>query len=89
MTLTAFLLARIAEDERDGWEVHIQGCPSVRDTPFPCECNYPARVLAECESKRRIVEMAVDGYEYNPNPTLRYLAAVHADHPDWREEWRA
>ena len=47
-----------------------------------------ARVLAECDAKRRIVEMAVDGYEYNPNPTLRYLAAVYADHPDYREEWR-
>lgn len=57
MTLTEFLLARITEDERDGWEVHVQGCPSVRDTPFPCECNYPARVLAECEVKRRIVEL--------------------------------
>ena len=56
MTLTEFLLARIAEDERDGWEVHVQGCPSVRDVPFPCECGYPARVLAECEAKRRIVE---------------------------------
>ena len=54
-TLTEFLLARIAEDERDGWEVHIQGCPSVRDVPFPCDCGYPARVLAECEAKRRIV----------------------------------
>ena len=45
----------------------------------------PARVLAECDAKRRIVERRnhLDG------PTLRALAAVYADHPDWREEWKA
>jgi hypothetical protein len=57
----------------------------------------PARVLAECEAKRRIVgehrEQAGGGccvcsrHEY-PCPTLRYLALPYADHPDYREEWK-
>jgi hypothetical protein len=48
----------------------------------------PARVLAECEAKRRIVEW----YGEEPGrvgPALGMLAAVYADHPEFREEWRA
>lgn len=72
----------------------------------------PSRVLAECEAKRRIVEMhradgapVVDllGMEYEfcwtcsdsgpdaqawPCDTIKALAAVYADHPDYRDEWR-
>jgi hypothetical protein len=68
----------------------------------------PARVLAECAAKRRIVKRhpAVSGccetctdkmshprpsewaaVRY-PCPTLRDLAAVYADHPDYRDEWK-
>lgn len=53
----------------------------------------PARVLAECEAKRRIV-----GYHSVPDPhdhgegcpgcdTMRALALPYADHPDYRAEW--
>ena len=68
----------------------------------------PARVLAECEAKRRIVEretertrriwrLRVDEHRRTweqwqaewPPDTLRDLALPYADHPDWREEWRA
>ena len=115
MTLTEFLLARIAEDEAAANVAHRES---------------PARVLAECEAKRRIVEFhkswpvlvqtpvtfePVDGtdpghytfratqqiawtteQEYRERfgdeppagPVLRHLAAVYADHPDYREEWR-
>jgi Family of unknown function (DUF6221) len=93
----------------------------------------PARVLRECEAKRRIVEMhspmevrepsnrlvgpdasgyvrsqfdpgimvvcdecgphedvkwRTGGKGNHPCPTLRALAAVYADHPDYRDEWR-
>lgn len=74
----------------------------------------PARVLAECEAKRRIMELhagdqpwdvhACPGrgpdddewvvyeagqrvVEVYPCPTLRALAAVHADHPDYDPAW--
>lgn len=72
----------------------------------------PARVLAECESKRRIVGLhtvdhrddrdicaecgpeedvrfQVDHYDRGwPCPTLRALAAVWADHPDYQPAWK-
>jgi hypothetical protein len=49
MTLTEFLLARIADDEAVARRIQAVG---------PCEPAYdPAHVLAECEAKRQIVEM--------------------------------
>lgn len=63
----------------------------------------PARVLAECAAKCRIVEMhggappfyvdPCDAHdpitcETVPCPTLIALAARYADHPDFREDWR-
>ena len=61
----------------------------------------PARVLAECEAKRRIVEVHLSGEAWcdhcsggehrgNPDacPTLRLLALPYADHPDYDETWR-
>jgi len=57
MTLTEFLLARIAEDEADvptlGYTMHLT----------------PERRLAECEAKRRIVELHRQMYPRNS----RYL----------------
>lgn len=40
----------------------------------------PARVLAECAAKRAVIP-------YSPPKTLQHLAAVYADHPDYRQEW--
>lgn len=122
MTLTEFLLARVAEDEADARlavRCHEPGEPWGWDT-VPGDGLHiarwdPARVLAECEAKRRIVELhTVDGtvrlrstdekvyvcrtcsledeppsgpMEW-PCDTLRALAAVYADHPDYRDEWK-
>jgi len=54
----------------------------------------PARVLAECSAKRRIVELGVCtacATEAQPcdhrADTLRLLALPYADHEDYREEW--
>lgn len=97
--LVEFLRARIDED-RAAALAHGSSGPSrhLRDvTPEPY--GEPGRVLAECEAKRAIV----DGYwpatlndldasdENTPVPlwTIKVLAAVYADHPDYREEWRA
>lgn len=50
----------------------------------------PARVLAECEAKRRIVELNVYAYDDPPyRYCLRLLALPYADHPDYQESWRA
>lgn len=66
----------------------------------------PARVLAECEEKRNLVNYAAfmlqawadkPGGAYpdmtrrerhTANVILMHLAAVYADHPDYRPEWR-
>jgi hypothetical protein len=61
-------------------------------------CRHdPARVLAECEAKRLVIQ-AVDSMEAriaqewgesddDPDPIIA-MAAVYADHPDYRLEWR-
>lgn len=65
--------------------------------------NDPARVLAEVDAKRRILDAAegsFDAYDEDPYDEtrtadsstfewiLRVLALPYADHPDYREEWR-
>jgi hypothetical protein len=130
MTLTEFLLARIAEDEAAArlaipprWD-DAESTPHWRHDGNPSGAFMagqmvigqasswrevdqdggrfarhivrwdPARVLAECEAKRRIIEWASS--EGMPNPDseysrgwltagyfiLRSLAAAYADHPD-------
>ena len=83
MTLTEFLLARIAEDEAAG------GCGG----PDRACDRLSDRWLAECEAKRRILEQCVRQAEYVDTPadavtTIRLLALPYADHPDFRPEWR-
>lgn len=51
-----------------------------------------SRVLAECAAKRQIVAMfphAADGDGWNNagEEVLMHLAAIYADHPDYRAEW--
>ncbi|MEV7584406.1 DUF6221 family protein [Streptomyces erythrochromogenes] len=60
----------------------------------------PARALAEVEAKRRIIadyeryvaerRRAMGGWDSYPgeSPILAALAAVYADHPDYRDDWR-
>lgn len=48
----------------------------------------PARVLAECEAKRRILELHRDLVDLDDRATLRYLALPYADREGYREEWR-
>jgi hypothetical protein len=60
-----------------------------------------ARVLAECQAKREIVAELSPCVDYDRDKfivqpsverlaraTLQHLAAVYADHPDYREEWK-
>lgn len=111
ITLTDFLLARIAEDE-----VRARRATGISPVAEVMTGARPAsRWLAECGAKRRIVGLHwQQGWHVElPNPinwddqpppgqipcrrctigeaepcdTLRALAAVYADHPDYREEW--
>ncbi|MEA5453282.1 DUF6221 family protein [Sinomonas sp. JGH33] len=96
MTITEFLLARIAEDQhraeveailRDGDPYYDDGELNSFDRRFD-----PARVLAECAAKRAIVKW-VNDWPLRPAPpssvdgVLEALAAVYAEHEDYREEW--
>jgi hypothetical protein len=100
MTLTDFLLARIAEDERaarDAVRATMRG--EISRSDFPAHVQHfistatPARVLAECEAKRRIAERcgrvgALMPSEHLAQGVLSLLASPYADHDDYREEWR-
>lgn len=51
----------------------------------------PARVLADCEVKRRILELAGVKETERPGilgPVAALLASSYADHPDYSEQWR-
>lgn len=121
MTIIEFLLARIAEDEavaraldnaHDPLDWTEPGDPAVGlagpvDGPSGYESVVidPARVLAECEAKRRLVEaFAVDANTEDPSTgdmrspesleaaahvVLRTLATIYASHRDFRSEWVA
>ena len=106
-TLTEFLLARIAEDrvaaalsQREPHRVgHRSACDWWGDMPGYCTCDATARAIAECEAKRRIVEVWPDSFgswtadqayaaKRVKDAVLLDLAAVYADHPDYDEAWR-
>jgi len=102
MTITGFLEARIAEDER-----HARMLAETDRRPvlsLSATVNHPQRLLAECAAKRAVVELhptyiytdEEPGFEMeaakclcggSPCATLQALAAVYRDHPDYREEW--
>jgi hypothetical protein len=103
LTLSDFLVARIAEQETD-YRKALGYCLSVDDHRT---AKLLGLALRDCEAKRRIVvghadwhvcpNLANEGYtDYGDGsgdewedicPTLRALAAVHADHAHFRQEW--
>src|SRR5690242_3548761 len=92
LPLSEFLLARIAEAE-------ASICTCGDFDGHPGDCAYVTKAgafaLAECEAKRRVAELlgiiaADQSLPSNPlaRRVLGELAVPHADHPDYREEWR-
>jgi hypothetical protein len=95
VTLTEFLLARIAEDEIVA-KMRQERASRFPTRPTPMEESYghshfvadpssASRILAECTAKRHIVERAVAESDEWP---LVVLATLYADHPDYLDEWR-
>lgn len=85
MSLTDFLLARIAEDEavartEDNDQPHRMICgAAMLDVGFACDCEYPQRLLAECAAKRRIVAMAAESADFEDAMPIRgYARAIHS-----------
>ena len=101
MTLTEFLLARIAEDE--AWGLYRSGDYATRPTaPSTLDGADPSRVLSECHAKRRIVEdfeesdhqlgihrtPFVEGRRFAALLAVARVAETYADHPDYQREWK-
>ena len=88
VTITEFLLARIAEDEAGARAV--VGDRNAWDTPeWDASRWSPWRVLDECEAKRRIVDDVQCGwFDTDLAGACKHLAAVYSDHPDYDEEWK-
>lgn len=113
--LIEFLRARLDEDERLAQAGRVEGDllidfkPSNGDEKHPGEAallahigNWdPARVLAEVETKRRIIKLHAStetlakpkctqcDWQRWPCPTLRLLTLPYADHPDYDPAWAA
>lgn len=98
--LTDFLLARIGEDETrasgwsdDGpWGEHSPGLMWMDPDGHPIYAPR-ARVLADCVTKRRIVQLLEDdlmSLQRRPKAEhiLWLLALPYIDHPNHREEWK-
>jgi hypothetical protein len=54
---------------------------------------HPARVLAEVDAKRRLLDAAMLELADDPDDeaaawTIQVLALPYADQPGWQEEWR-
>lgn len=88
MTLTEFLLARIAEDEATAQQYPALGMKSAWELSVDFDRDYcepsgividPARVLAECVAKRKIVDMAIGVEEHrSAAESLEYGNDLHA-----------
>lgn len=94
--LSEFLRARLDEDAAEiGRDEYDSGTCDY----LPGVHVNPRRARADVEAKRLIV-VHHDGpcclkapgqlYDSRTDPclTLRYLAAVYAEHPDYRQEWK-
>lgn len=98
--IAEFILARVGEREAD-----VVTAGDVIDCEYATGLHLlPHEVKAECEALRRIVQLhpqnlnscdtctnmdyvgLVDDW---PCPTMKAVASIWADHPDFREEWSA
>ena len=92
--LAAWLLAQIAEDEADAREASGERLWrwSQHDNMVIADSGHmqrftPARMLAECAAKRRIVDLSVHGCGDDYERVQRALAMPYADRPGYRAEW--
>ena len=94
MTLTEFLLARIAEADEGCWGCgEYEGCRDQSDLHArEAEANRRIvglhrrnEVLADLGILIECLEGCIGAY---PCETIRALALPYADHPDYDEKWR-
>lgn len=99
LTITDFLLARIAEDEQDA--IDAMNTSAIQGESVSLLTTL---VLRDCQAKRRIVErhapteffdapgeyacVVTPNVGFWPCADLLDLAFVYAAHPDYDESWR-
>lgn len=105
MTITEFLIERIADDHStaNGIELAAHLVPPNMsglywgNGPYAEVHITKERLLAECEAKRRIIEIVAwsesEYYEADAagpgdRRVLQVLALPYSDHPDYNEAWR-
>jgi hypothetical protein len=97
MTLTDFLLARLDEDERYAEQHFTQYSRQILATVAAHRRILwmhatPWLGMDECgicvDEYGGTIQDDGPPHEPYPCPTLRALASVYADHPDYRDEWR-
>ena len=91
--IVEFLKARLDEDEaraQHALNADLDHLPTVE-----CRCGRRLhlggdadRALREVEAKREILALHEQWPVLTEAPMLLALAAVYADHPDYRDEWR-
>lgn len=102
MTITEFLLARVAEDEEaalDGfspWALAeceakrriVEAHPASRPSP-PAAYNPREPACGTCVTQvgNGLRFPRVEIHLPHPCPTLLALASAYANHPDYRQEW--
>ncbi|MDV2474224.1 hypothetical protein F8M49_30035 [Rhodococcus zopfii] len=63
--------------------------PSVNQQIGPHIARHdPARVRRQCKAIRTIVDDLADYQLSHFDPTLKAIAVIWSDHPDYRSEWR-
>jgi len=99
VTIDEFLAARIAEDEAEARQAptrdHLGDDRRFYADAGPHRDNWglwtfhvpPARILAECGAKREALWWYVNDDHVVMEATIKAMAAVYSDHPDYRQEW--
>lgn len=102
-SLPKFLRARIDEDEQvaraartAAWDFAVsdpQNASGAAGAFEAAQRTYlmqlgPERMLVECATKRRILEVAKSSSSTVTRALLELMAVPYADHEDYRKDWR-
>ncbi|MDQ3629258.1 MAG: DUF6221 family protein [Actinomycetota bacterium] len=103
-SLSKFLRARIDEDEKVARAAHMAAWDFAVSEPEESVSGQagrfdaaqrayllklgPERMLVECETKRRILEVAKASSSTVTRALLELMAVPYASHDDYKKDWR-
>lgn len=91
--LVIWLRAQLTEDERLAPTVHGDGCVLFTyEWQKDCDCEYPARALADVKAKRAIIAGYEESYRLSDDypgweGAIWLLAQPYAGRDGWQPEW--